>query len=378
MSDMTPPVDGDESAQTEAPSGPMSSQSNAVKKVVLEVPAHEGRRARNQRIGSKVLLHGTRLGAIIPMLVLLGMVAVLVVEAYPAIRYNGWGFFTGSEWQGGNPYGTPTHAGGVYHLPGAKYGAWPLISGTLESSALALIIGFPIAVGAAVLLVEKLPPRIAAAMGLFLEILAGIPSAVIGIWGILTFGPWLAKHIYPILTHMPNVPILNIFRGVPASNGQGLLTGGLVLAAMILPIIAATTRDLLLQVPETTKEAAQALGMTSTETFWTVQARWVRSGVVGAAVLGLGRALGETIAIALVSGGTQEQAGNIFSSMTTIAATIVLQLSSAQGDPTGLAVKVLAEAALVLLAITLIVNVIARQIVRRAAKGAALPLGAGF
>jgi len=329
-------------------------------------------------VGTKLLVHGTRLGALIPVLVLGAMVAVLLIEALPAIRYNGWGFFTGSLWQGGNPYGTPTHAGGVYHLPGAKYGAWPLISGTLESSALALVVGFPIAVGAAIVLVEKLPRRPAAVIGLFLEILAGIPSAVIGIWGIFTFGPWLAKHIYPALTHMPNVPVLNIFRGVPSSDGEGLLTGGLVLAAMILPIIAATSRDLLLQVPDTTKEAAVALGMTSTEAFWAVQARWVRSGVIGAAVLGLGRALGETIAIALVSGGVQQVATNIYSPMSTIAATIVLQLSSAQGDPTGLAVKVLAEAALVLLAITLVVNVIARQIVRRAAKGAALPLGAGF
>jgi phosphate transport system permease protein len=306
------------------------------------------------------------------------MVAVLLVEALPAIRYNGWGFFTGSIWQGGNPYGTPTHAGGVYHLPGAKYGAWPIILGTIESSALALIVGFPVAVGAAILLVEKLPRRLAAVIGLFLEILAGIPSAVIGIFGILTFGPWLAKHIYPTLTHLPNVPVLNIFRGVPSSDGEGLLTGGLVLAAMILPIIAATSRDLLLQVPDTTKEAAVALGMTNTEAFWTVQARWIRSGVIGAAVLGLGRALGETIAIALVSGGVQQVPTDIYSPMSTIAATIVLQLSSAQGDPTGLAVKVLAEAALVLLVITLIVNVIARMIVKRAAKGAALPLGAGF
>jgi phosphate transport system permease protein len=243
---------------------------------------------------------------------------------------------------------------------------------------LALLVGFPIAVAAAVMLVEKLPRRAAAVIGLLLEVLAGIPSAVIGIWGILTFGPWLAKHFYPVLTHMPNVPILNIFRGSPSSNGEGLLTGGLVLAAMILPIIAATTRDLLLQVPNTTKEGAEALGMTSTEAFWTVQARWVRSGVIGAAVLGLGRALGETIAIALVSGGAQQVATNIYSPMTTIAATIVLQLGAAQGDPTGLAVKVLAETALVLLAITLIVNVIARLIVRRSARGAALPLGAGF
>lgn len=377
MSDVNPPAPGDDSvwrAVSPDADHPQRPAAGGVQTTALT----SARRSRNQRIGTHLLIHGTRVGAIIPMLVLGGLVVVLVVEALPAVRYNGWGFFTGSVWSGGNPYGTPTHAGGVYHLPGAAYGAWPLILGTLLSSALALLVGFPIALGAAIILVEKLPRRPAAVIGLFLEILAGIPSAVIGIWGIFTFGPWLAKHIYPTLTHMPNVPVLNVFRGVPTSDGEGLLTGALVLAAMILPIIAATSRDLLLQVPDTTKEAATALGMTSTEVFWTVQARWIRSGVIGAAVLGLGRALGETIAIALVSGGVQQIPNDIYAPMTTIAATIVLQLSSAQGDPTGLAVKTLAEAALVLLAITLVVNVIARQIVRRAAKGAALPLGAGF
>ena len=151
-----------------------------------------------------------------------------------------------------------------------------------------------------------------------------------------------------------------------------------MLAAMIIPIIAATTRDLLRQVPETTKEGAEALGMTGAEVFRTVQARWVRSGVIGAAVLGLGRALGETIAIALVAGGVQRSPPNIYSPMTTIAATIVLQLDAALSDPTGLAVKSLAEAALVLFVITLIANIGARQIVKRAARGASLPVGAGF
>jgi len=336
------------------------------------------RRARNQRIGNHLLVHGSRVGAIIPALALLGMFATLLVEAIPAIKFDGWGFFTSSIWNPGNPYSPPSHAGGVYHLAGAHFGAWPLIAGTLESSAIALIIGLPVAVGAAVMLVERLPARPASVLGLCLEVLAGIPSVVIGLWGILTFGPWLAQHIYPALTHLPNVPVLNFFRGTPAHNGEGLLTGGLVLAVMIIPIIAATTRDLLLQVPGTTKEGAEALGMTHTEAFFAVQARWVRGGVIGAAVLGLGRALGETIAIALVSGSIQQVAPNIFAGMTTIAAAIVQQLGSLQGDPTGLGVRVVAELALVLLGITLLVNVLARMIVRRAARGAALPVGAGF
>jgi phosphate transport system permease protein len=311
------------------------------------------------------------------------MLIILLVEALPSIRYNGFSFFTSSTWATGNPYGAISHAGGVAHLPGEHYGAWPLILGTIESSAIALIVGFPIAVGAAILVVEKLPSKIAAVIGLFLEVLAGIPSAVIGLWGVFTFGPWLAKHIYPALVHLPDVPPFSIFHSsngaTPySSNGEGLLAGGLVLAAMIVPLIAATTRDLLRQVPDATKEGAEAVGMTHFEVFRSVQARWIRGGVIGAAVLGLGRALGETIAIALVAGGVQQVAPNIFASATTIAATIILQLGSALGDPSGLEVRALAEAAFVLLVITFLVNVLARMIVKRAARGAALPVGAGF
>ncbi len=333
--------------------------------------------ARRGRIGRNALAGVTGFTAFVPLAALVAMLVILLVEAIPSIRYNGWSFLTSSFWSMGSTY-SPIVRSGIPHPLGAHYGAWPLIAGTLETSAIAIAVGLPIGVGAAVLLVEKLPRRAAGAIGLCLEILAGVPSAVIGLWGILTFGPWLARNVYPALGHLPNVPVLNIFRGGFNSSGEGLLTGGLVLAAMIIPIVAATTRDLLRQVPEGTKEAARALGMTDAEVFKTVQLRWVRTGIIGVAVLGLGRALGETIAIALVTGSQNALASNIYGTMTTIAATIVSTLDSAQSDPSGLAVKALAEAALVLLAVTLIVNAIARAIVRRAAKGAALPVGAGF
>jgi phosphate transport system permease protein len=336
------------------------------------------RSRRRRLIGAHALTWGSGISAVIPLFVLGAMLVILLVEAMPSIRYNGLSFFTSSQWSTGYQYGTVSHAGGVAHLQGEHYGAWPLILGTLESSAIALIVGFPIAVGAAVLLVEKLPSKIAAVIGLFLEVLAGIPSAVIGLWGVFTFGPWLAKNIYPALTHLPNFPPFSIFHGGYGSNGEGLLAGGLVLAAMIIPIIAATTRDLLRQVPDATKEGAEAVGMTHFEVFRSVHARWIRGGVIGAAVLGLGRALGETIAVALVMGGVQQVPHNVFSSATTIAATLILQLGSALGDPSGLEVKALAEAAFVLLLITFVVNVLARQIVKRAARGASLPVGAGF
>jgi phosphate transport system permease protein len=209
-----------------------------------------------------------------------------------------------------------------------------------------------------------------------LETLAGIPSVIFGLWGFLILGPFLLHHVYPTLAKLPNVPVLNIFRG--NIQAQGLLTAGIVLAIMIVPIIAATTRDLLRSVPGTTKEGAVALGMTEAEGFRSVQYRWVRAGVIAAAVLGLGRALGETIAVAIVCGAEITLSPNIYGSMTTIAATIVTQLDAAETDPTLFAVKALAEAALLLLLITLVVNVAARLLVRRVSSATALPVGAGF
>ncbi|HVC26342.1 MAG TPA: phosphate ABC transporter permease subunit PstC [Acidimicrobiales bacterium] len=339
--------------------------------------AKAARRSRVARLSERALLGGSAVTAAVPLAALVAMLVVLVIQALPAIRYNGWHFLVGSGWNPGSTYSQPVHTGGILHLAGASYGAWPLILGTLEASAIAVLVGFPIAVGAAVFIVEKLPRALSGVVGLFLEILAGIPSVVFGLWGVLTFGPWLARDIYPALTHLPNVPVLDIFRG-STGYGEGLLTAGIVLAAMIIPLIAATTRDLLRQVPEATKEGAEALGLTSAEVFRTVQFRWVRTGVLGAAILGLGRALGETIAVALVTGSVLQSATNIYGTTTTIAATIVSQLDSAQTDPTGLYVRVLAEAALVLMAITLLVNIAARRIVRRSARGVALPVGVGF
>jgi len=337
----------------------------------------QGRRSDRRPAAGRLLRALTGSAALVPLAALLAMVAVLLVEALPAVRFNGLGFFTSSLWNVGSLYSNPVSTGGVEHLVGAHYGALSLVIGTLECSAIALVVGFPIAYGAAVLVAERLPRRLAAVLGLCLEVLAGIPSVVFGLWGVLVLGPLLATDVYPLLAKLPDVPVLDIFRG-PVGAGEGLLTAGLVLAVMIIPIIAATTRDLLRQVPTAPKEGAEALGMTWRETFRTVQSRWIRSGVVGAAVLGLGRALGETIAVAMVSGSQIRTPSNIYDTMTTIAATIVNQLDSALTDPTRFAVRSLAEAALLLLVITLIVNVAARVMVRRSVHDVALPVGAGL
>ena len=326
---------------------------------------------------------GLSLATWIPLLALGGIVAVLAWKAIPAIKYNGWSFFTSDAWNPGNQYAPLVTTNGVVHQQGAEFGAWPLIAGTLESSFIAVVLAVPIGLGTALIVVEKLPPRLSNSVGFFLEVLAGVPSVIFGLWGALTLGPWLSHNVaQPIANVMPDVPVLRFFRGEgpnnSVGNGQGLLTSGVILAIMILPIIAATSRDLLRQVPRDTVDGAVALGMTDTEATRTVTIPWVRTGVIGATVLGLGRALGETIAVAMVSGSLLgATTHNLYGAMNTIAAAIVNELDAAFTDASGLTTSTLAECALLLMFITLLANVGARLLVRRASS-TALPVGRGL
>lgn len=335
-----------------------------------------------RRVGSlgrgseeRVWRWSTKVASFIPLAGLTFVLIVLAVKAWPAIKVNGFSFLTQSKWVPGSTYAAAVHTHGVAHPVGASYGAWPLIAGTLQSSVIALIVAVPIAVGTAFALTERLPPWLSQPLGFFVEILAGIPSVIIGLWGVLTLGPILAHDIYPFISnHMPNVPVLRYFKG-SVGYGEGLLTSGLVLGLMIVPIIASTTRDLLMQVPPLPKEGAEALGMTDAEVARRVTIPWVRSGIIGASVLGLGRALGETIAVAMISGSVLGSvAPNIYGTMTTIAATIVSQLDSAATDGTGFAISTLAEAGLVLAVISVVVNLFARLIVNRSSRFSA-PVG---
>ncbi|MGA2520069.1 MAG: phosphate ABC transporter permease subunit PstC [Acidimicrobiales bacterium] len=341
-------------------------------------PAARRRRATAWWRAERLLPHGLHVFAFVPFVALGFILGVLVWKAIPAIRYNGAGFFTHSAWSLGNLYAPLVTSGGVTHPPEASYGALPLIVGTVVSSAIAVILAVPVAVGTALIVVEKLPPRLSSAVGFCMEVLAGVPSVIYGLWGFFTLGPFLAHDVAPIwANHLPDVPVLRFFRG-PTYSGEGLFTVGVVLAIMILPIIAATTRDLLRQVPRANVEGAVALGMTESEALGTVTIPWVRSGVIGATVLGLGRALGETIAVAMVSGSlVGANVHSFYGSFGTIAATIVNQLDSALDDVSGLATATLAELGLVLLVITLLANVGARLLVRRVAT-TALPVGRGI
>lgn len=333
--------------------------------------------ARNLGQDAKLLRYFTGLAALLPIVALAGTVAVLAAKAAPAIKVNGPGFLARSAWVPGSTYGASVKTDGVLHPAGATYGAAPLIVGTLASAAIAVVFAVPLSVGAALAVVEKLPRKASYVVGMFLELLAGVPSVVFGLWGATTFGPLLARDLYPAIASVfPNVPVLSFFKG-DTGYGEGLLTSGLVLAAMVVPIVAATTRDLLRQVPTLPKEGAAALGMTDWEVARTVCLPWVRTGIIGASVLGLARALGETMAVAMVSGsllGTMPS--NLYAKMGTIAATIVQQLDGAFSDGTGFAVSTLAELALLIAVITLVANIAARLLVRKVAT-TALPVGRG-
>jgi len=316
-------------------------------------------------------------GAFIPIIMLALILLVLIVRAIPAIQFSGFKFFSGTTWNFGSQFGTPVKSVGLTHEPGEIFGALPEILGTLVTSAIALIIAVPVAIGAAMVIVERLPRRVTTYVGLFLELLAGIPSVIVGLWGALTFGPFIAHHVAPVLADtLGKIPGLSHFFGGDTGNGQGLLTSGLVLAVMVIPIIAATARDLIRGVPLLPREGAVALGMSDWETARRVTLPWVGAGLIGAAVLGLARALGETIAVAMVCGvALGSLPTNLYGAMTTIAANIVQNIDTAILDP--LDIRAFAELALVLMVITLATNVAARVLVRRVS-GTALPVGRGF
>jgi phosphate transport system permease protein len=335
------------------------------------------RRAKvDEALADRIVRYACLAASLVSVLLLAVLVIVMVQAAIPAAIYSGFGFVTGTIFTFGNLFaGTPTIHNGVTAPHNAQYGAATIITGTLLTSLIALGVAIPVSVGGVLMLVERIPHRFQGWLSIFLELLAGIPSVVYGLWGIIIFGPLLAQHVYPIMAVV--LGWLPLFRG-PVGSGQGLLTASLVLAVMIIPVIAATTRDLLRTVPVLHKEGALALGMTRYETVKVVTIPFIRNGIVAASILGWARALGETMAVLMISGNALNIfPHNIYAPVSTIAATIASQLDGALEDATGLAASALAEAGLVLLAITLLTNALARYIVRRTS-GAALPVGRGF
>lgn len=299
-------------------------------------------------------------------LIPLGLFAVLVFLAaysWPAIRFNGFHFLVGKTWSLGNLYADPVQSHGMMVPRGAHYGVLVFIAGTILSSVVALLIAVPISLGVAIFLSEGAPRRLRPMLSFVVELLAGVPSVVYGLWGFSVLIPFVASTLGPALKRL--LFWIPFFNG-PVGGGYGLLSASLVLALMVVPIIAATVRDALAKVPVEIKEAAYGLGASRFEVVWRAMLPMARASVIGASILGLGRALGETMAVLMVSGGALNYLPtNIYGPVSTMASFIASQLDSALQDPTGMAVRSLAEIALILFAITVFVNMLARLLIGR-------------
>jgi len=272
---------------------------------------------------------------------LLGLVAILNIDAAPSISKFGLSFLGGTSW---NPVTE-------------SFGALPAIYGTLLSSAIGVLIALPISLGAAIFLVEMAPSWLRGSCSFLIEMLAAIPSVIIGLWGLYVLVPFMR----PVETWLGgHLGVLPIFRG--QVFGVGFLTAGVILALMIIPIITAVSRDAIRAVPDHQREAMLALGATRWETIRRAVLPYCRSGLVGATILGLGRALGETMAVTMVIGNAYKLTASLFSPGATISSKIASEFSEASS---GLFIASLVELALVLFGVTLLVNVVARLLVWR-------------
>jgi phosphate transport system permease protein len=291
----------------------------------------------------------TLAAALLVLVLLLGVAISLFIGAWPAFREFGFGFLVSDAWS----------------PPRDKYGAAAAIYGTLVTSAIAMLIGVPVGLGVAVFLTELCPPMLRRPVGIAIELLAGIPSIIYGIWGVYYFRPFMQGYLQPFLIDtLGNVPLIGaLFAGPPL--GYGLLTAGLVLAVMILPFVTAIARDVFETVPPVLKEAAYGVGATTFEVVGNIVLPYTRVGVIGGVMLALGRALGETMAVTFVIGNAPHIQSSILAQGTTISAMIAN--SFADADP-GLATSSLLALGFILFVITFIVLAAARLMLARLAR----------
>jgi phosphate transport system permease protein len=288
----------------------------------------------------------TRAAAIFVLLILGGVIISLIMGSLPALRVFGFDFVTTQSW---NPVTE-------------KFGALAPIYGTLVTSLIAMLIAVPVGLMVAFFLTELCPMWLRRPIAIAIELLAGIPSIIYGIWGLFVFAPFMQVYIQPFLiSAFGHIPVLNLlFAGPP--YGIGMLTAGLILAIMVLPFITSISRDVFDAVPPVLKEAAYGIGCTTWEVFRNVVLPYTRVGVIGGVMLGLGRALGETMAVTFVIGNAHKISASILAPGTTISATIANEFTEAVGD---LYTSALIALGLILFAITFIVLTIARLLLAR-------------
>ncbi|RJS95047.1 phosphate ABC transporter permease subunit PstC [Salinisphaera sp. Q1T1-3] len=293
------------------------------------------------------IFHGvTAVSALIVLALIMGIAVSLVIGAWPALSKFGWHFVVSSEW---NPVTD-------------DYGALVAIFGTLVSSALAMLIAVPVSFGIALFITELAPLWMRRPISTAIELLAAIPSIIYGMWGLFVFAPFLSDYVQPWLNDaFGDVPIVGyLFSGPPI--GIGVFTAGLVLAVMVIPFITAVMRDTFEVVPSVLKESSYALGATTWEVARSVILPYTKTGVIGGIMLGLGRALGETMAVTFVIGNSHSIPNGLFYPGNSISATLANEFTEATGE---LYTSALIALGLVLFVITLIVLVLARLLLLR-------------
>jgi phosphate transport system permease protein len=288
----------------------------------------------------------TQAAALIVLLILGGVILSLIDGSLLAFQKFGFGFLTNQIW---NPVTK-------------KFGALAPIYGTVVTSFIAMLIAVPLGLGIAVFLTELCPPVLRRPIGIAIELLAGIPSIIYGIWGLFIFAPFLQQYVQPVIIALfANVPVLSsLFAGPP--YGIGILTASLILAIMVLPFVASISRDVFETVPPMLKESAYGIGCTKWEVIGNVVIPYTRVGVIGGVMLGLGRALGETMAVTFVIGNAHRISPSLFAPGTTISASIANEFTEAVGD---LYTSSLIALGLILFMITFVVLAVAKIMLMR-------------
>jgi phosphate transport system permease protein len=291
---------------------------------------------RKQRIQDFIFHKITMAFAVSVLLVLAGIIISLVLGAVPAFQHFGLGFITTVEWDPVND----------------QFGALIAIVGTLATSGIALLIAFPVSFGIALFLTEICPVWLRRPLGTAVELLAGVPSIIYGMWGLFVFAPLFADYVQPVLkATLGQLPLIGVVFSGP-TMGIGILTAGVILAVMIIPFISSVMRDVFEIVPAVLKESAYGLGCTRWEVVRKVVLPYTKNGVVGGVMLGLGRALGETMAVTFVIGNANKLSWSLFSAGNSIASTLANEFAEAESK---LHVSSLYALALILFVITLIV-----------------------
>lgn len=286
-------------------------------------------------------------GAALLVLVLLaGIMVSMVVGGWPAFREFGLGFITSSVWDTQND----------------QYGAWPAIVGTLSTALIALVIGVPLSLGISVYLTQLAPPWFKKPVATAIELLAAVPSIIYGMWGLFVFVPLFAAYVQiPISNIVEGMPVLGTVLYSRSPSGLGIFTAGFILAFMIVPFIASITRDMLEQIPSVLRESAYGIGATTWEVVRHVLVPQAGVSIIGAIMLGLGRALGETMAVTFVVGNANRLSASILDPGSTIASRIANEFNEAMG----LQLNSLIALGCILFFVTFVVLVIARLLVSR-------------